>query len=439
MSPDTFERQIEVARQRLEELEERAKGPADLRALMVETLADLSATLEELHVAGEELRQQNEELAAAHQIIETERQRYQDLFDFAPDGYLVTDPDGVIYEANRAAATLLGVLPDFLVGKPLSVFVAEENHATLYKRLTGLQAAAETLEDWQISLHPRERPPFPASVTVSGVRGTTGRLTGLRWLIRDITERKGAEEELRSARDQLRGLAAHRETVREEERSSIAQESREELAQVLAIIKMDLARVADTLREDQPALRERTKEMLVLLDTAMRSALQIASDSRPSLLDDLGLVPAIAWQAQAFQGRSGIRCEFTSSVTDLVLDSEQRTAVFRIFQEALTNVARQTKASRVSIALQAEADCFVLTIEGNGKVIPEREIAKSKTLGLLSMRERATVLGGNVAITGLPGGGAVVTVRIPLKRETGTPSPGRSQEVSPEPQSSDRA
>jgi PAS domain S-box-containing protein len=430
MSPDTFERKIEAAHQRLAALEDRAKGPADLRAVVVETLEDLSATLEELHVAAEELRHQNEELAAARQMVETERQRYQELFEFAPDGYLVTDPGGVIQEANRAAATPLGVPREFLVGKPLSVFVAEEDHAALYERLTRFREATEAPQDWQLSLRSRAGAPFPASVAVGMVRDATGRLTGLRWLIRDISERKRAEVELRSARDQLRALAVHRETAREEERTLIAQESREELAQVLAIIKMDLARVADTMREDQPALRARTKEMLGLLDTAMKSALQIASDSRPSLLDDLGIVPAIAWQAQVFQARSGIRCEFTSRLADLALDREQRTLVFRLFQEALTKVARHTKATRVTITLQVEADCFVLAVEGDGKVIAEHEIAKRESLGLLSIRERASALGGNVAIAGIPGGGVAVTVKIPLKRESGTPPSGRRPEVS---------
>ncbi len=208
MSPDTFDRQIEVALQRLEALARSAKDSGDLKALVVETLEELSAALEELHVAAEELRQQNEELAATRQSVEAERQRYQDLFELAPDGYLVTDPEGIIQEANRAAASLLGVPQEFLASKPLVVFVAEEARQAFHKRLTQMQQDATTAQDWEISLQSREGEPFPASLTVAPVRDATGRLTGLRWMVRDISERKEAEELLRSmsTMDELTGL-----------------------------------------------------------------------------------------------------------------------------------------------------------------------------------------------------------------------------------------
>ncbi len=208
MSPDPFDRQIEVALQRLKALARSAKDSADLKALVVETLEELSAALEELHVAAEELRQQNEELAATRQSVEAERQRYQDLFELAPDGYLVTDPEGIIREANRAAASLLGVRQEFLASKPLVVFVAEEARQAFHKRLTQMQQDATPAQDWQVSLQSREGEPFPASLTVAPVRDATGRLTGLRWLVRDISERKEAEELLRSmsTMDELTGL-----------------------------------------------------------------------------------------------------------------------------------------------------------------------------------------------------------------------------------------
>ncbi len=198
MSPDTFDWQIEVARQRLEALAQSAKDSADPRALVVETLEELSTVLEELHVAAEELRQQNEELAATRQSVEAERQRYQDLFELAPDGYLLTDPEGIIREANRAAATLLGVPQEFLVGKPLAVFVAKDAHQAFRGRLTQMQQGATTAHDWQVILQSREGEPFPGSLTVAPVRDAGGRMVGLRWLIRDISQRKEAENVLRS-------------------------------------------------------------------------------------------------------------------------------------------------------------------------------------------------------------------------------------------------
>ena len=160
---------------------------------MTKSFEKLQHALEELHIAEEELRQQNEELAAARLVAESERQRYQELFDFAPYGYLVTDAAGTIQEANRAVATLLSVPQDFLVGKPLVGFVTEENRKAFHIQLTRL-TESQRLEDWEVYLQPREGKPFPAAITTSIIHNQVGKLVGLRWLIRDITERKQAEK-----------------------------------------------------------------------------------------------------------------------------------------------------------------------------------------------------------------------------------------------------
>jgi PAS domain S-box-containing protein len=199
MSTDVFMRQIEAAQQRLFDLEQRASGTAEQRELMLESLEELSTAMEELHVASEELRQQNEELVAARHITEAERQRYQELFEFAPDGYLVTDPEGIIREANRAASALLGVRQDFLMGKPLLVFVAEPDQRAFHTRLTQLHTTdviGRDLARLEIVLQPREGEPFPVSLTVGLVRNADDQLIGLRWLLRDITERVQAGKEL---------------------------------------------------------------------------------------------------------------------------------------------------------------------------------------------------------------------------------------------------
>ena len=152
---------------------------------------------EELEVTMEELSAQNDELRAARQQVEVERQRYQELFEFAPGGYLVTDPHGTIREANRAAAEMFNMRADRLMDKPLTVFVAEPEHQALYAQLTQLQQAQETAQ-WEMALQPRERAPLPAQVDVAPMRDAQGQLTGLRWLLRDITERKQAEAHLRA-------------------------------------------------------------------------------------------------------------------------------------------------------------------------------------------------------------------------------------------------
>ena len=208
-------------------------------------------------------------------------------------------------------------------------------------------------------------------------------------------------------------LTAHLQAVREEERSSVAHEAREELAQVLSALKVELAAVAANLPEGRVALRAKTKEMLTLLDIAMKSALQIASASRPGVLDTLGLGAALDWEARRFQARTGIECQFGSSLEELDLDREQRTMMFRIFQETLSNVARHAGASHVTVGLEKEADGLLLTVEDDGRGITDREIADPKSLGLLAMRESALLLGGKLLITGAPGKGTSVTLTVP--------------------------
>ncbi|OGB91233.1 MAG: hypothetical protein A2Z31_07305 [candidate division NC10 bacterium RBG_16_65_8] len=206
MSPDTFERQIEAARRRLTALEAQVGEAAGAGTAGLEALAELSTALEELHVAAEELRQQNEELLATRQGLEAERQRYQDLFEFAPDGYLVTDADGTIQEANEVAARLLGVRQDFLVGKPFVVFVAGEAHRTFsaYLALARLHdGRPERVAEWQTTVQPRSGPPFPVTLTTGRIRDPKGHLVGLRWLLRDGTERVRTEVARRQWEAQL--------------------------------------------------------------------------------------------------------------------------------------------------------------------------------------------------------------------------------------------
>jgi signal transduction histidine kinase len=211
-----------------------------------------------------------------------------------------------------------------------------------------------------------------------------------------------------------RALTAHLQVEHEQERASIAHEAREQLAQVLSALKIDLSRMAANPPNDPEALQARTKGMVTLVDTAMKSALQIASDSRPGILDTLGLAAALDWEARRFQARTGIQCRFTSRFDGLDLDQEHRTVMFRFFQEALSNVARHSGATRVTVGLEKEAGRVLLTVEDNGRGITGQEIADPKSLGLLTMRESAHSLRGELLISGAPGKGTRVTLTIPL-------------------------
>jgi PAS domain S-box-containing protein len=167
----------------------------EAEAAVMQLTTELQQSNEELRVAEEALRQQNEELAAARHVVEAERQRYQELFDLAPDGYLVTDAIGTIQEANRAAATLLHVPQNFLVGKPLSLYIADAERTSFRLQLSRLLAAQEG-EEWEVRMQPREGTPFAAALTVAAVCDPNGKVVSLRWLLRDISVRKRAEETL---------------------------------------------------------------------------------------------------------------------------------------------------------------------------------------------------------------------------------------------------
>jgi len=236
----------------------------------------------------------------------------------------------------------------------------------------------------------------------------------------EITERKRAEEELKKSREQLRALAARIESMREEEGKRIAREVHDNLGQALTVLNMNLfelesqiSELGDETRRD--LLLNRIRSMRNLIDTTVHAVREIATELRPRMLDDLGLEPAIEWQARDFQERTGIQCELISE--NINLDQERSTAIFRIFQETLTNVARHAKATRVNIRLKEDTDKITLELEDNGRGITEKEIYNPRSLGLLGMRERALLFGGEINITGGQGKGTTVTVCIPVKRQ----------------------
>jgi len=233
-------------------------------------------------------------------------------------------------------------------------------------------------------------------------------------LVREVADRKRAEEHLRKSEENLRALAAHLQFVREEEWTRIAREIHDELGQSLTGLKMDLTWVANRLPGDQRVLAERTKSMFGLIDGTIQSVRKIASRLRPEILDQLGLTAAIGWHAGDFRKRTGIRCKLSLPSETLLLDHERSTAAFRIFQELLTNVARHANATRIDVAMRVDSGVLVLTVEDNGKGIAEPAIYDSKSLGLLGMRERVLPFGGAIEIAGIPDKGTKVRVCIPL-------------------------
>jgi signal transduction histidine kinase len=213
----------------------------------------------------------------------------------------------------------------------------------------------------------------------------------------------------------LRTLAAYLESIGEEERSQLAREIDDDLAQPLAGLKIDLAWAARHA-EQQPGLRQTFSTMLSLVDTTIRSVRRIHSELRPGMLDDLGLVAAIEWQTQHFQARTGLRCALVS-MPDVDLDRERTTAGFRIFQQALANVTLHAGATQVAVRLEQRERNLCVTVEDDGASATERVLGGEESIRLLRMQERARPFGGGVTINRRPGAGTSVTLRIPLPRD----------------------
>jgi PAS domain S-box-containing protein len=229
-------------------------------------------------------------------------------------------------------------------------------------------------------------------------------------VIMDLTERKRTEEELQRSRDQLRALAARLQSAREEERTKVAREIHDELGQALTAIKIDLSSLGRELPADKKPASE---SILKLVDETIQSVRRISTELRPAILDAVGLVAAVEWAAGEFEGRTGTTCQLDLPWEDIAIDQERATALFRIFQETLTNVVRHANATVVSVRLAKEDNNLTLRVHDNGTGVSEEQLSAGSSLGILGIRERALLLGGELTISGDPGEGTTVRVRIP--------------------------
>ena len=222
-----------------------------------------------------------------------------------------------------------------------------------------------------------------------------------------------AEEELLHYRAQLQNLSAGLQSLLEEERTRISREIHDELGQSLTALKFDLSAMGKHLPEGQKLLAGKTESMINHVDSILKKVKKIARELRPGLLDDLGLATAIVWQAKEFQRRTGIPCRVALFPRDLDIDPERSTAIFRIFQEALTNIARHAGATNVEANLEERDGMLTLEVRDNGRGVTKKQASGSKSLGLIGIRERVRRLKGKVLIDGSPDAGTVIRVTIP--------------------------
>lgn len=249
-----------------------------------------------------------------------------------------------------------------------------------------------------------------AEVTISE-KGKPAIMIGF---IQDVSKRKEEEKELQELNEQLRSLTAHLQTVREEERTSIAREVHDELGQQMTSLKMEIGLLKNRTEKEFPDISKKAELMLEMINEAIKTIRRIITSLRPGILDDLGLEAAIEWQAKDFEQRTGIKCILETAIDKERLSPNVNTTVFRIFQETLTNVKRHANATKVKANLITDKNMLMLEIKDNGIGISDERKANKTSFGLLGMKERASMLHGFVDIKRIPEGGTKVTLKIPL-------------------------
>jgi two-component system sensor histidine kinase UhpB len=359
------------------------------------------------------------EIRRAHARTAEELLFQANLLKAVGQAVVATDARGRITYWNQSAEILYGWSSMEALGKDLDQLVVPEDSRF---RASSIRVELEKGQNWvgEMVVRRRDGAPLTVLVTNAPVQDAREKVAGMIQVTTDVTERKLAELQLANSREQLRALAAKLESVREEERKGLSRDIHDELGQVLTGLKMELAWMRSRLSAPGKVPREALLDKIAFLgsqiDLSADSIRKLCSELRPGILDDLGLAAAIDWQARDFSKRTGIQCEITGQVETVALNPDGNTAVFRIFQEILTNVARHAQATHVSVNLAATQTMLVLEASDDGRGIRPAQLNAAKSLGLLGMRERAAALGGSVEFLRREQGGTTVRLSVPLKK-----------------------
>jgi len=393
------------------------------------------------------------------EALHTSEIRYRRLFETAKDGILILDADtGRIADANPFLLDLLGYSQAELLGRmlweigpfrdiaasrdafrklqkmkyirydnlPLETKDRRHKHVEFVSnvyRENGTKVIQCNIRDITLRHQAEEALADASKELEKRVDERTAELLIANKLMKKmLDEGKRAEERLSKSRERLRNLTRRLQSLLEEERTRISREIHDELGQALTAMKMDLSLIRKRLLSDglaEPAAK--IQEIELAATRIIRTVRKIATDLRPGILDELGVVAAIKWMVKNFQNRTGIRCKVAVQGVDKISDPTRATAIFRIVQEALTNVMRHAAASQVNVSLERKDDTLIVEVRDNGVGIQEGRIFDSKSLGLTGIRERVLLLGGEAAISGKPGEGTVVRVTLPTMEERANP------------------
>jgi len=368
--------------------------------------APRSSTVAEYHCSSRDVSKYKK----IERAIENVAREWRQTFDSAKDVIVMLNHELRVIRANRAATELFALPFQGILGKNLEELLGAEGQSSVFD-MSRLQDSPSHREE-EILLAERNA---WVRCSLDPTFDEGGELTGCVVFISDVSERKRAEHKLRASLEQLRELSSHLQSVREEERARIAREVHDELGHALTALKMEVSWLEHHRGESGDSVSERTRSMSNLLDRTIATVRRIATELRPSVLDDLGLVAAIEWQAADFGERTGIATELSTPEGAVEIDRDRSSAVFRIFQEALTNVARHAEAERVSVSLAADEHRLLLRISDDGRGFDRHKVEGGRSFGLLGMRERALLLGGTVEISSPGNGGTEVRLEMPIE------------------------
>jgi two-component system sensor histidine kinase UhpB len=365
---------------------------------------------EHVRLLTDKLHQKVEELEIANLQLRVSEEQYRLLFEHNPLPMWVFDDEGRNFIAvNDAAVAHYGYSREEFLRltiqdiQPPEDMAAVGGHPSLQKG-NGIQEAGT----WRH--RKRDGTRILVEVVTSPIifRNRPARLV----LAKDVTVQRRITEQVRESARQLHELTGRLNNIREEERTRISRELHDQLGQSLTAIRMEIAWALDRLPLGEPDLTQKMRSAIRMVDATVNIVRRLATELRPAVLD-LGLIAAIEWQAEEFEERTGTECQLALPPHDVVLDQDKLIAVFRILQEALTNVARHSKATQARIVLTEQPRDLVLEVHDNGRGM-DADYARRGSLGLLGMRERAVFVGGELTLTSAPGQGTVVTARIPL-------------------------
>ena len=357
----------------------------------------------------------------AEEARKESEERYRSIFENAVEGIFQTTRDGKYVEVNPALARMYGYdSPEDLIAAITNI--ASQLYVDPGRRdeFVRLMQEQEEVTGFEALVYRKDGSFIWISENVRTRRDPAGVLVGYEGTVEHITERKLAEARLRTTLDEVRTLSGRLTKVQEEERTRIARELHDELGVGLTCLKIDLSRLHTMVSEGAGAgarkkAGDKIRSMVEQIDTTIASVQRLVTELRPAILDDLGLVAAVEWQCQDFQKRTGIPCICVTSADDIAMEPERATALFRICQEALTNTARHAQATAVTIKLELRSNSLQLVVADNGVGIPDAKLSNRQSLGLIGMKERVALFGGEITIQGHPGKGTTVTACLPRR------------------------